>query len=294
MTNNVYEKAIECIIAGFKPILNQLNLTGITIGQSALDYRKERFPLLLIEWNMASSPQLPNTWLSQDGCILMASRLLEFESRLLCYSNEHPAECLYILEALALGQSTEIFKQAMAAEMKTQGITRLATVSIDGIEQEDTVDQDNQIFYAASAKLKWNMNEGISLGKFPILGLNRQDRVITFEKQGPIFRASFSPVTIDFQTTNNFKTVYNKPPASEPVNMFINDNRYKVTKISNTEFETEAVSTEDRITETKLKQIINYQLKNTQWLFSFDTTPEMDLTVQGGKRPITRQVIRKG
>ena len=288
MNNNPYQKAIGCIIKGMDAVLTRAGITGVSIGQSALDYRKATYPLVLIEWNQAKSKQYAQKWLSEDRCKLMAARALEFNSRVVAHSTDHPTECLLLLESLALGKGTEIFNQAMQAEMKTQGLKALAVQSIDNLEQEDTKELSNRIFYGAGALMKWNMDEPLELGNFPVIGQNRQDIQLTFTKQGPIFRGTIQAGTIDFQTTNVYKLVFTKAPASPPANMVINDNQYALHNISETEFESATVATGDRITDSKLSQKINFQLENKKWFFDFDTKPNIKIGFSGSRHIISR------
>ena len=292
MRNNPYEKAIGCIVAGMNAILTRAGITGVTIGQSALDYRKANYPLVLIEWNMAKSKQYAQKWLSDDRCKLMASRALEFNSRVLAYSTNHPTDCLLILESLALGKGTEIFQQAMQKEMATQGLKALAVQSIDNLEQEDTKELDNQIFYGAGALMQWNLNEPLELGNFPVIGHNRADIQLTFTQQGPVFRANIQAGTIDFQATNNYKLVFSTAPASPPMSLYLNDNQYSINRVSETEFESATVATGDRVADGKLSQKINYQLANKRWLFEFNTEPDIKLEAKSDKNTYTRTISR--
>ena len=279
MDNN-FDLAMSSMLAGFKSCIDRSRATmqPVFYGQGAIDNHKNiMLPAVLLQWGEGSSPQISKIDYDQNTCQEKSSRLLEFSSMLEVYSKDHQTQPLYFLEVIAQGLASETFQQAFHAELETHNIKSCEIQSLSKIVQANKILEDDTLLFMAHGQLQWHINSEVNFGKLPQIGKNRQDRIITFVKQGAVFKATatFTNSTLDFQpNTNNYKLVFTKKTANEPIEMLVNNNPYMITKISEKEFESLAtVAPEDRITDQSLTQTINFKLKDNSFLYEFDTAP---------------------
>ena len=276
-------KNFKALFAGLKAILNKEGINA-KIVHSSQSLKNQSFPLLVFSWgespleDLTVKPHIRDCRYIENPC--------RFNSQISIYA-ESSLECFTIAQAIIMGNSSELNKQAKAAQAKADGIAPPNINKFSGVTQADSVKADNKFLFHAVLDFETNMVLQFDQGDFPIIGKNRQDKIIAFA-QNPQVPADYiytdDKLSLAYNTTAKIYAVIKPAGAKE---LWINNRGYELTDMG----ATAAINNpEDIISATQLSQTVNVKQSDSSWLYTFDTSPSIKVNAQTGKHTITRSI----
>ena len=280
------DKPLECLFAGFNAVLKQAGI-NVKITHSAQDLKNIKFPTVVFSWGGSDSGLSPNP--NVRDCRYIESELY-FTSAITVYGQDS-LSCVNILLNLMYGSRSDIFTQAVLAKAKELDISQPSINEWSALEQNDNTLEDNKFLFTANIGLKWGCVPSYDQGKIPALGdTYRQDVDIVFNEDQGNFSFTDDKIAIRF---NSVTKVFSLTSPSAATALFVNGREYPLTSIQGQPLPLNSApvtETEDIVTATNRTKTINVQFADKMWLFTDKITQDLNITISGNKRVISRTI----